>query len=85
MIVEKVGITENLQVKYKKGFRVVLDDGTVVTITKPDKGRYRVVGFYGTSYGDKYLDVFHSPYYASLSGCANYLLKNFGIELLHKE
>ena len=38
--------------------------------------QYRVTGFDKST-----LDMFYSPWYQSLKGVANYLLKNFEIEL----
>lgn len=67
-------IKENLKVKYKKGLRIETDN-KVINVEKTNF-QYRVTGFDKST-----LDMFYSPWYQSLKGVANYLLKNFEIEL----
>ena len=69
---------EPIKIKYKKGFHYS-DDLVSIYIIKPSRGLYRVEGSY------KYppYKMFSSSNYSSLEGCANYLLKNFNIELVY--
>ena len=67
-------ILKEEKIKYKQGMRYENDD--VVIRIRRDGRQYRVEG-----YRKDNLDMFYSPYYASLKGVKNYLVKNFGIEL----
>ena len=71
-----------MTVEYKKGFEVRMPDNTTIRIIKPARGIYQVTGFYGKDYGKKYLELFYSPEYASLKGVANYLKRNFDMDLV---
>ena len=66
-------------IKYKKGFRKELEDGTIIYI-KRDQGRFRVEGTYGKNFS-KSGELFFSPYFATLTGVKNFLKKQFNLEL----
>lgn len=71
-----------MDVRYKRGLMITLEDGTKIHVRKPALGIYQVSGTYGTDYGDKSFDLFYSKEYNSLKGVANYLKRNFDINLI---
>lgn len=71
-----------MDVKYKRGLKIRLDDGTLIAVVSNQR-RYQVEGYYGADYGNKQLEMFYSPWYAGLKGVANYLSKNFDINLIY--
>lgn len=75
MKVYRLHESDGIPAKYKRGFKMSLEDGTNIVIMKSYSG-YQV-----TWVNSKTNDFGASKFYRSPKGCANYLKKHFNIDL----